>query len=84
MYFYSVSIEMLAVGAGASVDKAWAKYRFIVLIYGRRLALCIICTPTPPDTVLLERSEKPASSPSRMIISVTFYVTENIYNLWRQ
>lgn len=42
MYFYSVSIEMLAVGAGAGVDKAWARDRFIVLIYRRRLALCVI------------------------------------------
>lgn len=79
MYFYSVSIEMLAVGAGAGVDKAWARDRFIVLIYCRRLALCIIYAPTPP--ALQGRSEKPATSPSRMIISVTFYVTENTYNL---
>lgn len=79
MYFYLVSIEMLAVGAGAGVDKAWARDRFIVLIYRQRLALCIIYAPTLPLSKGL--FEKPATSPSKMIISVTFYVTKNTYNL---
>lgn len=59
MYFYLVSIEMLAVGAGAGVDKAWARDRFIVLIYRQRLALCIIYAPTLP--LSRGRFEKPAN-----------------------
>lgn len=63
MYFYLVSIEMLSVGAGAGVDKAWARDRFIVLIYRKRLALCIIYAPTPLPiaSALQGRSEKPAT-----------------------